>query len=206
MEIRLGALRKKDHKQAIQFARQGMHFDWYTDSPLLLRLYGRYFWCLEYGRASQAIAAYHGDALAGVLLAEMRGEAKPWRSLAKRLYIRLFELSQGLLFRGGTDAYAQANREMFARYCQTHTPDGEITFLAVDPRLEGRGIGTLLLNELARRESGKQLYLYTDSGCTYQFYERRGFTRAGEKDIVMELGGKRVNLKCLLYSKTLENR
>lgn len=113
---------------------------------------------------------------------------KAWRSLAKRLYIRLFELSQGLLFRGGTDAYAQANQEMFARYCQTHTPDGEITFLAVDPRLEGRGIGTLLLNELARRESGKQLYLYTDSGCTYQFYERRGFARAGEKDIVMELG------------------
>ena len=99
--------------------------------------------------------------------------------------------------------YAQANREMFARYRETHTPDGEITFFAVDPRLEGQGVGTLLLGELARREKGKQFYLYTDSGCTYQFYDRRGFERAGERGIVMELGGKRVPLRCFLYCKTL---
>ncbi len=203
MEIRLGALRAKDAKKVIQFARQGMHFDWYSDSPFVLRLYGRYFWNLEFSRATQAIAAYRDGELAGVLLAEVRGEKKTRRTLGRRLYIRLFELCSGLLFRGGADVYAQANREMFARYRETHTPDGEITFFAVDPRLEGQGVGTLLLGELARREKGKQFYLYTDSGCTYQFYDRRGFERAGERGIVMELGGKRVPLRCFLYCKTL---
>ena len=73
MEIRLGALRAKDAKKVIQFARQGMHFDWYSDSLFVLRLYGRYFWNLEFSRATQAIAAYRDGELAGVLLAEVRG-------------------------------------------------------------------------------------------------------------------------------------
>ena len=203
LEIRLGALRRRDFGTAIRFARTGMHFDWYTKSPLLLFLYGRYFWCLEYGRATQAIAAYRGDALAGVLLAEVRGAKKPYRTLGRRLYVRLFEAAQGLLFRGGGDVYARANRELFAQYEKAHAPDGEITFLAADPALEGQGVGTRLLGELARREAGREFYLYTDDGCTYAFYEHRGFERAGERDIVMRLNGKAVPLRCFLYRKRL---
>ena len=54
----------------------------------------------------------------------------------------------------------------------------------------------MLLNELARRENGKELYLFTDDQCTYQFYEHRGFEKIGEKDIVLELDNT-INLKCL---------
>ena len=203
MQIRLDALRRRDFKTAIRFARAGMHFEWYTKNPLLLFLYGRYFWCLEYGRATQAIAAYRGDALAGVLLAEARGEEKPWRTLGRRLYVRLFEAAQGLLFRGGGDVYARANREMFAQYEKAHAPEGEITFLAVHPALAGQGVGTLLLDELARREAGKEFFLYTDDGCTYAFYEHRGFARAGERDIILSLNGRRVPLRCFLYRRAL---
>ena len=81
MQIRLGALRRRDFKTAIRFARAGMHFEWYTKNPLLLFLYGRYFWCLEYGRATQAIAAYRGDALAGVLLFKERLSMRQWISI-----------------------------------------------------------------------------------------------------------------------------
>ena len=49
----------------------------------------------------------------------------------------------------------------------------------------------------------KKIYLYTDDACTYQFYEHRGFDRAGEKDIILHIGKKRVNLKCFLYSKII---
>lgn len=41
LEIR--KLVKKDHKRAIQFAIEGMHFDWYVENKFLLNLYGRYF-------------------------------------------------------------------------------------------------------------------------------------------------------------------
>ena len=203
LEIRLGKLRRRDFKTAIRFARAGMHFEWYTQNPLLLFLYGRYFWCLEFARATQAIAAYRGGTLAGVLLAEVRGEKKPYRRWWRRLYVRLFEAAQGLLFRGGGDVYARANREMFSCYREAHAPDGEITFLAADPALEGRGVGTLLLAELSRREAGREFFLYTDDGCTYAFYEHRGFERAGEKHIVLRLNGKAVPLRCFLYRKRL---
>ncbi|MDU7008384.1 MAG: GNAT family N-acetyltransferase, partial [Enterococcus faecalis] len=47
-------------------------------------------------------------------------------------------------------------------------------------------------------------FLFTDSGCTYQFYERRGFERKKEKDIVMKILNKEVDLRCMLYSKIIQ--
>ncbi|MCI1135489.1 GNAT family N-acetyltransferase [Enterococcus gallinarum] len=44
-----------------------------------------------------------------------------------------------------------------------------------------KGLGTRLLNELQKRVQGKEIYLFTDSACTYQFYEKRGFQRQKEK-------------------------
>ena len=93
---------------------------------------------------------------------------------------------------------------MFSEYCKNNSPDGEIIFLAANPEINVRGIGTALLHELECREKGKKIYLYTDNACTYEFYEHRGFDRVGEKDIVLKLGNKEVELQCLLYSKIIE--
>ena len=180
-----------------------MHFHWYLDSRFLLNLYGRYFWYLELGRATQVIAAYVGDRLAGVLLAEMKGEPKQTRSFWRRLYVRGFEFLQNAFYKDGVGVYDEANRDMLAQYLEHNTPQGEILFLAADPESKTKGIGSRLLQELERRERGKTIYLYTDDACTYQFYEHRGFARACERDVVLDLGAKRVPLKCLLYSKVL---
>lgn len=201
MEIKIQEIRKQDARKAIQFAITGMHFNWYLDSKLLLRLYGRYFWYLELSRATQALAAYAGDELAGVLLAEIKGGQKPYRSFGKTLYVKIFDFLQNAFYQGGVGVYDAANKEMLKQYLQSNVPDGEIVFLAANPDLKIKGIGSRLLHELERRERGKTIYLYTDTACTYQFYEHRGFERACEKEIVLELGSKKVPLKCLLYSK-----
>ena len=203
MEIEIRTLRRKDHQKAIRFAFVGMHFDWYTDSRALLWLYSRYFWYLELTRATQLLAAYDGDRLLGVLLAAVEGEPLAAPSAWKSAAVKLLDRFQGLITRGGPSVYEEANRELFARYRRCCRPDGEILFLAVDPGAEGRGIGSLLLAELENREQGKVLYLYTDNACTYQFYDRRGFTRAGETDIVLEITGKVTPLTCMLYSKAI---
>ena len=78
-----------------------------------------------------------------------------------------------------------ANKEMLELYTLKYSPDGEIRFLAADPDAKVRGIGTMLLNELEQREKGKEIYLFTDNQCTYQFYEHRGFERINEKDIAV---------------------
>ena len=204
MELRIDELRKKDYKQAIQFAIKGMHLDWYIDNLFILNMYGRYFWYLEMERATQVLAVYAGDVFAGVLLAEIKGEYKKYHSIWKKLYVKFFDLLQHLVAGKGVDSYDNANKVMFQKYCENNTPDGEIIFLAANPDVKIKGIGTLLLNELEKREKGKKIYLYTDNACTYQFYEHRGFERVGEKNVILELGKKNVELTCLLYSKTID--
>ena len=203
MSLELRDLKRKDEKAAIRYAMIGMHFDWYFDSELPLKLYARYFWYLESNSATQVITVYQGDAPAGVLLAQMNGEAAVRRSPGKTLYVKIFDFIAGIFFKGSAGLYEETNRKMLVHYRETNEPDGEIRFLAADPQLEGKGIGTMLLQELARREQGKKVYLFTDSACTWQFYEHRGFEKAEEKSIVLDCAGKKVPLECFLYSKVL---
>ena len=90
---------------------------------------------------------------------------------------------------------------MFLQYCKSNKPDGEIIFLAANPEIKIKGIGSLLLDEFERREKDKKIYLFTDNACTYQFYEHRGFERVGQRDVVLNIGKRKVDLQCLLYSK-----
>ena len=96
MDIQITNIKKKDYKKAIQFAKTGMHFDLYLDNKFLLYLYGNYFWYDGLNRATQVIAAYAGEELAGVLLADIKGEKKPYRSFGKTMYIQIFNLFQKL--------------------------------------------------------------------------------------------------------------
>lgn len=201
MEVEIRELRKKDHKAAIQAAIQGMHLNWYTENKLLLNLYGKYFWYLELTRATQIIAAYTEDKFAGILLAKINGEKKQYYSFWKTLYVKIFDFLLKAI--SGNNKYDKINKEMYSQYLKTHSPNGEIIFFATNPEIKGKGIGSKLLSELEYREKGKEIYLYTDSGCTYQFYERRGFQRIGKQEIVIELGSKKVLLRCMLYSKRI---
>ncbi|MGI6105187.1 MAG: GNAT family N-acetyltransferase [Raoultibacter sp.] len=203
LELEIKELNPKDFKRAIDFAIEGMHFDRYVENKVALRLYGRYFLYLELERSTQALAAYMGEDLVGVLLAEINGEAKHLSSFWRKIYIKAFEAVMNILLRGESDVYDEANKAMYAEYLKRASPDGEICFLAADPTIQGKGIGAQLLEELTEREKGKLIFLYTDSNCTYQFYERKGFERAVEKQIEMNIAGKNVELTCLFYCKQL---
>jgi len=196
-------LAEKDFAKAIRFAVTGMHFERYTQDRDELAAYGKYFLYMEMERATQVLAAYDGDRLAGVLMADMKGEEKKYRSLWRRLYVAAVGFVMKIGFGDSNSPYDKANRDMFDAYRKTEEPDGEICFLAADPDGQGKGTGGALLAELARREAGKTIYLYTDENCTYQFYERKGFRRVGEKDIRMDIHGVDVPLTCMLYAKKL---
>ena len=201
MEIRLGKLRRRDFKTAIRFARAGMHFEWYTQNPLLLFLYGRYFWCLEFARATQAIAAYRGGTLAACCCGGTRRKkaVSPLVAAAVRPPVRG---GAGATLPRGGDVYARANREMFSRYREAHAPDGENHLPRRRPGWRGAAWARCCLRS-CRGAKRQGILLYTDDGCTYAFYEHRGFERAGEKHIVLRLNGKAVPLRCFLYRKRL---
>ncbi len=203
MNLKIADIRKKDYKKAIQFAIKGMHFDWYLNNKFMLNTYGRYFWYLEINRATQIFAAYADDDFVGVLLAQIYSEPKKQNNLLQKLYVKLIDILQKLLFKDGAGLYEKTTKIQLKHYLETNKPDGEIIFLAADPDCKIKGIGTALLNAFEEKEQGKTIFLHTDDACTYQFYEHRGFERVEETDIVLEMPKGKVPLKCLLYSKKI---
>lgn len=202
MELEFKELAEKDYKKVIQYAIKGMHFNIYIDNKTILNFYGRYFWYLELLNATQVLALYYGKELAGVLIAEISDEPKCHKSFSKSIYVKFVEFIQKYFFKDSVGIYDEVNQKLLKEYQKNNKPNGEIRFLAANPDLKVKGIGTKLLNELEKREKGKEIYLFTDDQCTYQFYENRGFDKVGEEDIILKLE-KEVPLKCLLYRKKL---
>ena len=157
-----------------------------------------YFWYLELNRATQIVAAYEGDTLAGILLADIHGERKLRYSSLRVPFIKLVDFIQYVL--NLDRAYNDANKKMLKQYSNSFKADGEILFLAVNPELQARGVGSLLLSELEKRAKDKRLLLYTDDGCNYQFYEHRGFRKAGEETIRYS----DFSLRCFLFEKCIQ--
>lgn len=201
--VTIQGIRRRDFKKAQRFAIEGMHLHWYVEKGFILNLYSRYFWHMELNRATNVYGAYVNGRFSGVLLADMKGKPKPYRRLWRSLFVKAITMLQRLVAGKSTDLYDKANRDMLAAFCRQADPDGEIVFLAADPACPVKGVGTALLSALETDEKGKCIYLFTDSACTYPFYEHRGFVRAQERDIVLKLKDKTVPLMCMLYSKTL---
>lgn len=206
MDVSIKQLRKKDFNAARKFAIDGMHLSWYTSNNLELYLYSKYFWYLEISRATSAWGAYMDDTLVGVLLVDITNQPKAFNSFWYRAFVRFASFIINLGYKDASSTYDDANKEMLAAYKKYNKTDGELNFFAVDPTVKGKGLGTLLLTELEKQENGKHIYLFTDSGSTYQFYSHRGFDEVGRKDIRLEIHGKEVPLTCLLFSKTLSCR
>ncbi|ADL51246.1 GNAT family N-acetyltransferase [Clostridium cellulovorans] len=203
MQIELRELERKDYDKAIEFAIEGMHFNRYTENKKELYMYGKYFLYMEMQRATQMIAAYMGKKLVGLVLADVKGEPKSYRSIWKGLYVKIMELIMKIIGKGRASSYEEANRKMLQNYKKKADVDGEICFVAADPNIQGKGIGSYMMKELEQREAGKLLYLFTDSNCTYHFYEHRGFQQVGSQDIMLQLGRKEVPLTCFLFSKQM---
>lgn len=201
--IEIKEIRKQDYKKAQQFAIKGMHLDWYMDKGFILNLYSKYFWHMELNRATKVYGAYVNNVFVGVLLADMRNEAKRYHNIWRSVFVKIFDVLQHIAAGKGVSEYDNANRQMFASFCENHTPSGEIIFLAADPECKIKGVGTALLSAFEKEIKGKLIYLYTDNACTYQFYEHRGFEKSEEQNIILDLKNKKVPLKCLLYSKTV---
>ena len=203
MNIEISDIRKENFNIARKFSIEGMHLNWYATSKVELFFYSKYFWYLEITKATKAIGAYMGNKLVGVLLADMRNETKIHKSFLGKLYVKIINFIISVFYKDASNTYDGANSKMLKAFSEKFCPDGEINFFAVDPAMKGNGIGSLLLDELVKLERGKLIYLFTDSGSTYQFYLHRGFVESGKTNITLDINREEVPLTCLLYSKRL---
>lgn len=83
----------------------------------------------------------------------------------------------------------------------------ELTLLAVSAETRGTGIGKSLYHRYLAHlhEHGRDdFYLFTDSRCSYGFYEKQGMTRAGAQDMTILIDGKPEPLGVFLYAGTVD--
>lgn len=196
-------INNKDFSHARHFAIKGMNLHWYTTGKLQLYLYSHYFWKLELLKATRAIGAYNGDTLMGVLLISMTGQPRIYNSLPSRIYVAVFEWIMNNFFGETTGVYDRVNEVMLRKMKENFEPDGELNFFAVAPEAKGQGIGTMLLTKLKELEKGRLIYLFTDSGSSYRFYQKKGFMEAGRQKITMKIGQKDIDLECFLFYLSL---
>ena len=199
MSIQIKELRESDYEKAIDFTLIGMHFDaFFEKGSELARDYAESFWYDELVKSNEIIAAYdENDEFAGVLLAEIYDKESSEKPSIPKSFLQ--KQSSNPVVSEFDGEYDRTNSEMLSNYRECNQVDGELCLFAVDPSRKGQGIGSILLAEFEKRVKGKNIFLYTDSNCTYQFYEKRGFERVDECEINLSDSV----LSCYLYHKVM---
>ncbi|MEA2973357.1 MAG: hypothetical protein QOG82_1815 [Actinomycetota bacterium] len=97
------------------------------------------------------------------------------------------------------------------RLASIDRPDqAELRMLAVAPEAQGRGVGTALVQaclDQARADGKREVMLHTAASMrrAQRLYERMGFHRAAERDLVVEGGVDEGGIHLLAYVLDLES-
>jgi predicted N-acetyltransferase YhbS len=145
----------------------------------------------------------------GVIMGQVDGQPRLGGRFTNRLLTLAHMLRAGVL---GLPQW-KSMRQYFAfdrvyGELRKKTPDpltDELTLFAVDSSTRGLGIGKTLYRDYLdhlRSLGRSDFYLYTDSLCTDQFYEKQGMTRTASEDMNLVLDGKPEALGVYLYSGT----
>lgn len=135
------------------------------------------------------VAVVNGEAMGIVLARDPHGsqarysaiDAGAWERLGNDLRHDMARIDPVAIreFDAAIKAEQRAN-EKLATACSVEQA-GQITLLAVSHRARGLGIGSALLDaacSFCQDAGAEQAYLFTDTDCSWQFYERHGLKRA----------------------------
>jgi len=126
------------------------------------------------------LGAFHGEALVGIAGMIPPGKCQP--SMKDKL-----ALLPRIVPAVGSGAFTRVGRwtATWARHDPAE-PHWHLGPVAVDAHLQGKGIGTVLLNEYCSRLDAREAvgYLETDKEANVRFYERFGFVTVGRENVL----------------------
>lgn len=203
-------IRKGDYAQMKDIICKAFSLDAYlTNEKLLEAVKTQYLYSCLSEATYTCIAEKNGQTV-GVIM----GNAKSDYSVIRHMPYLIKDLWYGIKIA----LYGRKYRKQAAGYKDLHTIyrefsdkhqgefDGILTLFAVNQNCRGFGVGKTLLEHLIgylEKQRVKHIYLYTDTTCTYEFYEHRGFERLESKELQMERGGKPFQMEVFLYGYSL---
>lgn len=113
-------------------------------------------------------------------------QAAPWQNIEEESWDRLAEMPDGKAdeLRTYFDGAQAIDAELLAESgCD---PNYELVLFAVSGETQGRGVGSALLNaaqDYLREQGATHAFIYTDTDCNWQYYERRGMEHKAERAI-----------------------
>lgn len=178
-------LRREDYPALTELLCDTWYLKPDTDRDLAMKLAEA---DLEYclARTTTAQMAVQGETVVGVVLGRI--DAAETRKGVNRHHRASMKILASLLFNKQGRAALQklkkneeANRNMLAEAKKEgHAYDAEVVLLLVSPSARGQGVGKHLFDWLLgqfKANGVTRYFLYTDTGCDYQFYDRAGLTR-----------------------------
>jgi ribosomal protein S18 acetylase RimI-like enzyme len=148
------------------------------DPQRRMRLMHRGFTRLLQLDGRPTVGAWDGDRLVGVAATADPGHCQP--SAGERL-----RLAPTFLMAGRAAPRLGRWMSAWAKYDPAR-PHSHLGPVAVDPDLQGRGIGSMLLNEYCQRLDQQPLlsYLETDKPENVRLYERFGYEVAAQAEVL----------------------
>lgn len=86
--------------------------------------------------------------------------------------------------------------------------DGEVAFFAVNSEIRGKGLGKRLFSsfiDYAKSTNFKNFFLFTDTSCSYQFYDSIGLIRKCQKNHTFTVNGQKAPMSFYLYEGLTDN-
>lgn len=186
--------------------------DWHTDSENdvynYLEACADLCYCLSESTFSQI--ALIDDDVRGIVLARAGAPdtcwADRWKGAERDILAQMsaIEPDQTEAYLACTRTQATTNHHLLEQ--SGISRDDEICLLAVSSAAQGLGIGTILLDAATSYVSAQgatATYLYTDTDCTYTFYEHHNFKRMAQHRANREELRAGLPVRSFLYSLDL---
>ncbi|HMR49150.1 MAG TPA: GNAT family N-acetyltransferase [Arachnia sp.] len=147
----------------------------------------------------------------GVIMGQVAGQPRLGGRVKNRLLIWAHMLRAGIMglpqWRSLSQYFAFGPVYRNLRVKAREPLTDELTLFAVASTTRGLGVGKRLYADYLdhlRSLDRTDFYLYTDSLCSYGFYEKQGMQRASEQDmnLVLDSGQHHENLGVYLYTGT----
>lgn len=197
---------RKDTPYITEIIKETWNYEMFCDSKTAKKLsYLFLYSCLVNHTYSEVVAIDYQPV--GILLGNIKSEHRfhfYYRLKQIGLLLSLYMTHSGREVMKTFGSVNTIDKELLKQSPLTY--DAEVAFFALSSKVRGQGLGKVLFqNYITHMKSYhvKNFYLYTDTSCSYGFYEHLGMHRRSQMNKEMNIKGQDEHMSFFLYDAYL---